>query len=196
MNRDKAYQLLTKYLRNKNLLKHSLATEAAMKAIYRYLHKNKPALNEATAGEWGIVGLLHDIDYEIAMNTNQLNKHGTLIFTPEKEQNSIPDKIAHAIKSHNYENTKVLPENEMDWAIVCADQLTGLIVAGALVHPDKKLAPLTTDYILNRFKEKSFARGAKRESILLCEEKLGIPLQDFVTIVLKAMQEIHKELEL
>lgn len=166
-----------------------------MKATFRYL-KLKDQQIPFDEDTWGIVGLLHDIDYEIAMNTNQLDKHGLLIFGKDKEPNTIPEGIAHAIKAHNYENTAVLPENTMDWAIFCADQLTGLIVAGALVHPDKLLAPLTAEYILNRFKEKSFARGAKRESILLCEEKLGIPLKEFVSIVLTAMHEIHEELGL
>jgi uncharacterized protein len=196
MDHDQAYTLLTKYLHNKNLVKHSLAAEAAMKAIYQYLYKDKPTAIETTAGEWGTVGLLHDIDYEIAQQSNQLDKHGLLIFEPDKEPDTLPSDIAHAIKSHNYEKTQVMPESPMDWAIFCADQLTGLIVAGALVHPDKKLASLTPDYIFNRFNEKSFARGARRESILLCEEKLGIPLKEFIGVVLSAMQGIHEELGL
>jgi len=196
MTRTEAFTILTKYLKNKNLIKHSLAAEAAMKGIYRFLYNDKPTFAEATADKWGITGLLHDVDYEIAQETNQLNLHGLLIFSDDREPNSIPEDISHAIKSHNYENTKIAPGNDMDWAIVCADQLTGLIVAGALVHPEKKLAPLTSEYVLKRFGEKSFARGAKRESIQLCEEKLGIPLKEFINIVLSAMQGIHNVLGL
>ena len=84
----------------------------------------------------------------------------------------------------------------MDWAIRCADQLTGLIVAAALVHPDKKLAPLTPEFILKRMNEKSFAKGADREPIKQCEEKLGIPLTQFIEIVLKSMQGISTDLGL
>lgn len=84
----------------------------------------------------------------------------------------------------------------MDWAIYCCDQLTGLIVAAALVHPDKKLASLNVEFILNRMKQKDFAKGATREQILLCEEKLGIPLNEFIDITLHAMQGISKDLEL
>jgi len=196
MTRTEAFAILTKYLKNKNLIKHSLAAEAAMKGIYCYLYGDKSFYAKATEDKWGISGLLHDVDYEIAQETNQLNMHGLLIFSDDREPNSIPEDISHAIKSHNYEDTKIQPKNDMDWAIICADQLTGLIVAGALVHPEKKLAPLTSDYVLKRFGEKSFARGAKREPIQLCEEKLGIPLKEFINIVLSAMQRIHNELGL
>ena len=193
MTRDEAYKLLTKYLKNKNLLKHSFAAEASMKGLYKRL---LPADEQTPEDEekWGIVGLLHDVDYELAQETNQLDKHGLLIF--EKEPNAFPEDIAHAIKSHNFQNTKVMPESLMDWSITACDQLTGLIVAAALVHPEKKLAPLTPEFILNRMKEKSFARGADRDAIMLCEEKLGIELPVFVEIVLSAMKSIHDELGL
>lgn len=195
MDRNQAYNLLTKYLHNKNLIKHSLAAEVGMKGVYRHMTP-KDKQNETDETMWGITGLLHDIDYEVAQNTNRLTMHGELIFEPEYESDSIPEPIAHAIKSHNFEMTGFKPESKMDWAIYCVDQLTGLIVAGALVHPEKKLAPLTAEYVLNRFGEKSFAKGARREPILLCEEKLGIPLKDFIEVVLKAMQEIHDGLGL
>ena len=191
MNREKAYQILTTYLKNKNLIKHSLAAEAVMKALARKLEirNSKSEINEHT---WGIVGLLHDADYELSKGHPE--KHGILLF--QKIPNTIPDDIAHAIKSHNYENTKVQPQSLMDWGITCCDQLTGLIVACALVHPDKKLISLTPEFILKRMKEKSFAKGAARKPILMCEEKLGIPLKEFVEINLKAMQSTSKDLEL
>jgi hypothetical protein len=191
MTRQQSYSILTRYLKNPNLLKHCLACEAAMKAVYRHLYKN--SIDTQDEKVWGITGLLHDIDYELAKQSNQLNKHGLLIFEKEKD---IPEDIAHAIKSHNFENTKVMPENLMDWAITCCDQLTGLIVACTLVHPDRKLASLTPDFIVKRMKEKSFAKGADRKPILMCEEKLRIPLKEFVEINLSAMQSISKELGL
>lgn len=195
MNRDEAYKLLTKYLQNKNLLKHCLACEAGMKGLYEHLYADDPEYSEETKTKWGITGLLHDIDYEIAQKENKLDKHGLLFF--EKEPNNpIPEDIAHAIKAHAYELTGIQPENPMDWGITCTDQLTGLIVAAALVHPEKKLAPLTVETIQKRMKEKSFAKGAKREPILLCEEKLTIKLPEFVAIILTAMQGIHEELGL
>jgi len=138
MNREKAYQILTAYLKNKNLIKHCLAAEAVMKALYSRLklrNPNESSFAKATADTWGITGLLHDADYELAKGKPEV--HGLLLF--EKEPNKIPEDIAHAIISRNFENTKVMPESLMDWAITCCDQLTGLIVACALVYPDKKL---------------------------------------------------------
>lgn len=195
MNRDEAYKLLTKYLQNKNLLKHCIACEAGMKGIYDHLYKGKEEWNEEDREKWGITGLLHDIDYEIAQKDNMLEKHGMYFFEKEPD-NTIPEDIAHGIKAHAYEFTGVEPISPMDWGITCCDQLTGLIVAGALIHPEKKLEPLTTEFIMKRFNEKSFAKGAKREAILLSEPKLGIPLETFVGIVLSSMKEIHEPLGL
>lgn len=205
MIRQDAYTLLQKHLQNKNLQKHCLACEAAMKAICKYLHPElfnnpeKSADAKAMADTWGITGLLHDIDYEIAQNENRLNRHGILLFEDSKYKEDaalIPDDIAHGIQAHAYELTGVVPVSQMDWAIYCIDQLTGLIIACALIHPDKKLAPITVEFVQKRMKEKSFAKGAKREPILLCDEKLGIPLDEFIGITLMAMKSIHEELGL
>lgn len=193
MKRDEAYQLLLKYLKNKNLIKHSVAAEASMKAIYLYLTPKKDQ-NTEDEEKWGIVGLLHDIDYEVAQETNQLNKHGRLLF--ENGEVTLPDDIEHSVRAHNYTMTGTDPESLMDWSITACDQLTGLIVAAALVHPEKKLELLSVDSVSKRFKEKSFAKGADRESILLCESKLDIPLKEFIGLCLAAMQAIHTELGL
>lgn len=193
MTRDEAYTLLGKYMQNKNLLKHSLACEAAMKEIYRHLTPTKQQ-NKQDEDTWGITGLLHDIDYEIAQKENKLDQHGMLFFN--KEPDVIPEDIAHAIKAHNYYGTNVMPDNNMDWTIACVDALTGLIVATALIHPEKKLAPLTVEFVMKRFQEKSFARGARREDIQKCEEKLKIPLSTFISITLDSMKDIHETLDL
>lgn len=190
MTRDQAFQLLTTYLKNPNLIKHSLATEASMKALYKRLNSNQN--NPADEEKWVITGLLHDVDYEISKDRPE--KHGLLIF--EKEPNRIPDDIAYAIKSHNFEYTKIMPKSPMDWAITCCDQLTGLIVAAALIHPDKKLSSINADFVINRMNDKSFAKGADRKPILMCEEKLGIPLKEFIEITLSAMQSVSAELGL
>jgi len=98
--------------------------------------------------------------------------------------------------AHNWHGTEVEPKNLMDWTIFLGDSLTGLIVAATLVLPSKKLADLTIDSVLKRFKEKSFARGTRREDIMMSEEKLGLDLTEFVTIALRTMQEISNELGL
>jgi predicted hydrolase (HD superfamily) len=105
-------------------------------------------------------------------------------------------EVKHAMAAHNASNTGVQPESKMDWALFCGDSLTGLIVAGALVLPSKKLADLTVESVLKRFKEPSFARGTRREDIKICEKELGIPLEGFVRIALTAMQGISGNLGL
>lgn len=198
MTHDEAYSLLTKHLHNKNLIKHCIACEVGMKALYRHLTPQDQQ-NPAEEEEWGITGLLHDVDYELAQNENKLDRHGILLFEdPKYEEDSkkIPENIAQAIKAHNFENTGVQPKTPMDWAIADIDALTGLIVACALIHPDKKLASIDTDFVLKRFNEKSFAKGARRESISRCEETLNIPLKKFIELTLTAMQENHEALGL
>ncbi len=196
MTHEQAYILLTKYLKNKNLIKHCRSCEVAMQALCKHLH---PDATEEEIQTWGITGLLHDVDYEIAQEKNMLDKHGLLIFDKTLigiEETTFPERIKHAIQAHNYEHTQVMPASDLDWGIACIDQLTGLIIAAALVRPDKQLSSVDTTTVLKRFKEKSFAKGASRESIQNCEEKLGIPLDQFITITLQAMQEIHQELGL
>lgn len=193
MKRDEAYQLLTKYLTNKNLIKHSLAAEAAMKGIYRHLIP-KDKQNPTDEEKWGIVGLLHDVDYEESQKAGKVDQHGTLSLIKEKEQ--IPSDMLHAIQAHASEFSHVIPESQMDWSITACDQLTGLITACALVRPDKKLASVATESVKKKFGQKAFAQGANRESILYCDSKLNIPLDTFIEIVLHAMQGISDQLGL
>jgi uncharacterized protein len=193
MSRDEAYQLLIKYLKNKNLIKHSLAAEASMRAIYRHLTP-KIGQNPIDEEKWDITGLLHDIDYEVAQESNQLNQHGKLLF--ENGEIKLPEDIEHAIRAHNFTMTGTDPESQMDWAITACDQLTGLITACALVRPDKKLASVTVESVQKKFGQKAFAAGANRESIMLCESQLDIPLTTFIEICLTAMQGISDQLGL
>src|SRR5258706_1576282 len=130
MTRDEAYQLLTKYIQNKNLLKHSFAAAACMKGIYKYLYSEKTSYSKATEDKWGITGLLHDMDYEVAQKQNKVDEHGTLSLVAEKD--TFPPDILHGIQAHAYEYSHVMPESPMDWSIRACDQLTGLIIACAL----------------------------------------------------------------
>lgn len=189
MQRDEAYRLLTEYIHNQNLIKHHLACEAVMKSLCVRLNPNADAAEQE---KWGIVGLLHDADYELTKETPE--KHGLVL--EEKTGDIIAKDIMRAIQSHNGDRNGVTPQTQMEWGIYTCDELTGLIVAAALVHPDKNLSSLNVDFILNRMKEPSFARGANREMIKKCEEKLGIPLNEFIDINLKAMQTISGDLGL
>jgi len=189
MTRDEAYLTLKSLIKNENLIKHHLACEATMKALYKRLNPNQTQQEEEN---WGIVGLLHDADYELSKNHPERHT----IILEEKIGNKLDPKVMYAIKSHNWHETQVEPKTNLDWSIYCCDELTGLIIAAALVHPDKKLSSLTLDFIMNRFKEPSFAKGANRDQIRLCEKELAIPLEEFVEITLKAMQQIAPELGL
>ncbi len=192
MTRKEAYALLTEHMQNKNLLKHCMAAEVAMKGIYKHLHVSD--FNAQTEDLWGITGLLHDVDYEVAQKENKLDKHGILLF--ERDPNIVPEPIAHAIKSHNFHSTGVNPESDLDWAITCVDGLTGLVVSSTLISPDKKMAGIDADFVLKRFNTPSFSKGVDRNVIKMCEEKLKIPLKEFIAITLNAMQGISGELGL
>lgn len=189
MSREEAYKILNEYIKNQNLIKHHLACEATMKTLCIRLNPNA---SEKEIEKWGVTGLLHDADYELTKDTPE--KH--TIVLEEKIGNKLDPEIMHAIKSHNADRNGVTPKSLMDWSIYCCDELTGLIVAAALIHPDKKLSSINTEFILKRMNEKSFARGADREMIKMSEEKLGIPLDEFIALTLKAMQYIHATLGL
>jgi putative nucleotidyltransferase with HDIG domain len=184
MEREKILNLLKENLKNQNLIKHSLAVEAGMRALSRYFGEDEE--------KWAIAGLLHDIDYEKTKGDQNLHsKVGSQIL----KEMGFDQEICDAILTHN-EAHGILPLSRMAKALFCLDPLTGLIVAATLVLPSKKLKDLKVENVLNRFKEKSFARGANREIIKKCEEYLGLPLEKFIEITLKAMQEISDQLGL
>ena len=186
MTREKAFGLIQQYVKNQNSIKHMLATEAIMKALSRRFNENEET--------WALVGLLHDIDMEVADYKNNPTKHG-LKGAEMLEEMGVEKVITDAVRARNPLTGKN-PETLMEKAIFCADPLTGLIVAAILVLPSKKINDLKTENILNRFKEKGFARGANREIIKKSEELLNLSLEEFTGIVLGAMQKISSDLEL
>jgi putative nucleotidyltransferase with HDIG domain len=181
MQREEAKQLLEQTIPNKNLQKHMLAAEACMRELASHFNED--------ADQWGLAGLLHDLDYD--QTVNDFGNHGK-ITARMLEGKGIADEVIHAIKAHP---GHVEAESKMDFAMYAADSLTGLIVASALMHPSKKLASLDVPFIMKRFKEKRFAAGANREQIQTCD-RLGLSLEDFVGKCLKAMQGISDELGL
>lgn len=186
INREQALDFLNQQIASRNIIKHMLATEAMMRELAKKFNGD--------VEEWGMAGLLHDGDYDDSVPEE---KQGIEVTKILKEKGfEIPDNVAHAMAAHNWQNTGVKPRSPMDWSLFCGDSLTGLIVACALVRPDKKLSSVTVKSVLKKFKEKSFAGGTRREDIALCEEKLGITLSDFIGIVLKSMQNISDELGL
>jgi len=198
MTRDEAYNLMTQMLKSKNLQKHGLAVEAIMRALCRHLKQMSDSRmtndnEEFNEEEWAIVGLLHDADYELVEKDP---KRHTLI-TEEKlrEIGGVSDRIINGIKAH-HDGIKGSRDNLMEKSVYAADELSGLIIAVALVRPDKKLSSVTVESVMKKFPQKSFAAGANRDQILSCEKELNIPLEEFVSIALKAMQGIAGELGL
>ncbi len=181
MNREEAHALLMRHVKNKNLRKHCLAVEAVMKALARHFGEDE--------GQWGLAGLLHDLDYDETANDMARHGYRTVEMLQDK---GLSQEILHAILAHP---GHVERESLMDKALYCADPVTGLIVAAALIHPAKRLEPLDVDFLIHRFKEKHFARGANREQIRACQE-LGLSLEDFLGIALEAMKGISEELGL
>jgi putative nucleotidyltransferase with HDIG domain len=183
MNREEALASVRTNVENENLVRHMLATEAIMRALARRLGEDE--------GEWGLTGLLHDIDVELTHG--DMTSHSKLGADLVKEMGG-SQAMARAILSHN-EAHGVPLETKLDKALFCADPLTGLITAAALVRPDKKLASVEAKSVKKRFKEKSFAAGANREQISQCSN-LGIEFDEFIELGLKAMQGIAADLGL
>ncbi|MGM0368095.1 MAG: HD domain-containing protein [Actinomycetota bacterium] len=189
MERAEAKQLLYKNLKTKNLRKHCLAVEAIMGEIAEELNRREGGNHDVES--WRIAGLLHDIDYD---RTAEDPERHSLIGSEILKDEEVGKDIVYAIKAHNEVHGLPL-KSKMDIALYAADPLSGLIVASALISPEKKLDAIDTQFVLNRFGEKSFARGANRDQILACE-KLGFSLKEFTAIALKAMKKIGKEIGL
>jgi putative nucleotidyltransferase with HDIG domain len=183
VTREEALDSVRANIENKNTLKHMLATEAIMRALAKRFGEDEE--------EWGLAGLLHDIDLELT--EGDMSTHSRLGADLARELGA-SEAMAHAILCHNQAHGIPL-ETRLDKALYCADPLTGLITAAALVRPDKKLAGVEAKSVGKRFKEKSFAAGANREQIARCAE-LGLELEEFIGVGLAAMKGIAPSLGL
>ena len=187
ISREKALGLLEKHIKNKNLIRHGLAAEAAMRGLAKHFNEDEE--------KWGLVGLLHDGDWE--ETTDDPSQHTKKMVEWLKEEGETDQEILSAILSHNYTHTgENPPKTKMEWSLYCTDDLTGFIVAVTLVMPDKKLSSVTVESVLKKFPAKAFAASVNRDQIKLCEEKLKIPLEEFVEIVLTSMRNIAEDLGL
>jgi uncharacterized protein len=183
MTREEAIDMLNENIQSENMRRHCYASEAVMKALASRLGEN--------IEEWGLAGLLHDIDVEI---TNADPKtHGP--YAEKMLSGKVPDEVIDAIVMHNEMATGKERTTKFQHALAAGETITGLITATALVYPDKKIASVKTKSITKRMKEKAFAASVNRETILECEQ-IGIPLNEFAELALNAMKEIDKELGL
>jgi len=195
ITKEEALNLINEHVVNKNIVKHMLATEALMGGVYEELKKRGRTEQElgSTKEEWMMAGLLHDGDY---CESVPMEKQGIQITEWARGKGfEVPENVVHAMAAHN-NSTGVQPLNLMDWTIFMGDSLTGLIVAATLVLQSRKLVDVTPEAVLRRFKEPKFAAGTRRADIALCQEKIGLSLEEFVKISLEAMQRISSDLGL
>jgi len=191
MTKDEASKILKELGNSPNMVKHALACGFVMRDLCEYFSsKNSSADDSFGPDDWEIVGLLHDADYEL---TNKSLERHTEETTKKLKEKNTKQEIIDAIRGHCDKATR---ETLMAKAIYACDELTGLIVACALVMPNKRLESVTIESVLKKFKDNSFARGANRKQIKTCESELGIPLKEFAAVTLGTMQGHANELGL
>jgi len=183
MNRDDAYALLTEYTQKEGLIKHALSVEAAMRAYAKKFGEDE--------NEWGIVGLLHDFDYEKYPSLEDHPFRGAEIL---RERN-FPEEWVEAILGHA-EHTGVPRKTLMAKTLFAVDELCGLITAVAYVRPNRRLAEVKVKSVKKKMKDKAFARQVSRDDIIKGAEELGVPLEEHIETVISAMQGISEKLGL
>lgn len=183
MTRDESYAIVQEYVKNENLIRHMLSVEAAMRF---YAEKYGEDIEI-----WGMSGLLHDFDWEIHPTLEQHPQHGV----PILRERGVPQEIVRAIQSHA-DHTGVPRQTLMEKALYACDEITGLIVAVALVRPSKSLHDLKVKSVKKKWKDRSFAAGANREEISGAAEEFGVPLWEHVDNVIQAMRGIAPQLGL
>lgn len=185
--RERAIQLLNEHIQNKNLIKHSLAAGALMKTLANRFGQ------DGEAEKWELAGLLHDLDWD--KTRNDITRHTKLTEEILKKEN-FPEEVVEAIKRHNKAAGNPTPQTLLQKALYYTEEITGLVVAAALVLPSKKLADLTVDSILKRFNEKAFARGVDRELLKEMPSQINLSLEELTSTALKTIQEMSNELGL
>lgn len=183
LTRQEALNLVKKNISKRNFVYHMLAVEAIMRSVAKHFEEDEHL--------WGLIGLLHDIDYEKTQGTPE--KHA--ILAEDILEGLVTGQVIRAIKAHNFQYTQVKPETRMQKALIACDAVSGLLVACALVMPSKKLADVKVKTVIKKFKAKDFAGGVDRNRILFCEE-IGIPRERFFEIALNGLRNISAEIGL
>ena len=177
-NREQAYELLTKYNKNESLIKHALTVEAVM------LHFAE-ILGEENKEKWGIIGLVHDIDYEMFPEQHCVKAREIL------EENNWPEDYIHAVESHGWGLcSNVEPVERMEKVLFTIDELTGLIAATALMRPSKSILDTELKSVKKKWKQKSFAAGVNREVIEQGAKMLGLELDYIIEETINGMRKV------
>ncbi len=185
--RENAWALLTEFTASQALRRHALAVEASM----RHLARSSGVNDAAQVERWGLVGMLHDFDYERYPTEEDHVFRGMEIL----RERAWPEDLVKAIGGHAF-YTGIPRETPMEKAILAADELTGFVGACALVRPSKRIADVPVESVLKRLKEKSFARTVDRSYVLKGAEEWGVPLADLVSLVLASQVPIADALGL
>ena len=190
ITRDEAFTLLKKYNKDPFHIQHALTVEAVMK-----WYANELGYGE-DAEYWGIVGLLHDIDFELYPEEHCLKAPEML------REAGVGEDVIHSVVSHGYGITvgcgatiDVVPEHEMEKVLFAADELTGLIWAAALMRPSKSTKDMELKSLKKKYKSKGFAAGCSREVIERGADQLGWELQKLLTMTLQAMADCEDEIK-
>ncbi len=189
MNREEAWALVTSHTQSESLRHHMLAVEAAMRAYARKFGEDEEL--------WGVVGLVHDFDYEEHPDMEADDGHPKWGVAYLRGQN-VDERIVRAIEAHAAERTGVQPESLLERALVAVDELTGFLTAVALVRPSKDIRDITKiKSVKKKWRDRSFAAAVHREEIAEAAEALGVDLwEEHVPLVLQAMQDIAADLGL
>jgi len=185
--REAAWQLLTEFTQSESLRKHALAVEACMRACARKLGSGSPE----DENQWGIVGLIHDFDYERWPSLEDHPYKGNEIL----KERGYSDEIRRAIMSHA-EYTGVTRDSPMEKALFACDELAGFITAVALIKPGKSLAEVDTKSVRKRMKDKAFARKVNRDDIIQGAAALGVDLDEHIAFCIEALKPIAPQLGL
>ena len=188
MQREEAWAIVEEFTQSETLKRHMLAVEASMRA-YAGRFGGDPDL-------WGIVGLLHDFDYEQYPDMTAGQAGHPLAGEKILRERGVSGEIIHAVLAHAEELTGAKPESDMERALVAVDELTGLLVAVTLVRPSKSILDVKLKSIRKKWKDKAFAAAVNRQEIEEAAEALGVPLEEHIQIVLEAMKGIAEELGL
>ena len=184
MNRADSYALLTEYVADQSLVRHCLSVEAAMRAYARKLNEDEE--------KWGIVGLLHDFDYQRWPEPADHPLKGSEIL----RERGYPEEVITSILSHaDYLSDRYPRVNRMDKALYACDELAGLITATALLRPNG-ITDLTASSVKKKMKAKGFARGVNRDDLVRGAAEFGVDLTEHIQFVIDAMKAIALELGL
>jgi putative nucleotidyltransferase with HDIG domain len=181
--REEALALLRQYNKNESLIKHALAVEGVM----RYMARKRGEEEE----KWGVIGLIHDLDYEQFPDQHCKKTEEIL------KENSWPEEYIRAVVSHGWGIcSDVKPESDMEKVLYAIDELTGLVVASALVRPSKSVMDMKAKSVKKKWKQKQFAAGVDRSIIEKGAEMLGVELSELITDTIMGMREVAEEIGL